>query len=147
MDMKSIWMSLGCKFKVIVRLAIIINVSTRLLCTLFSVHFVQHSAFTLFKPIIILRIHWYKLRVHWFRAYIDKMVNISKMAASDGLNSLQINDYPQSQPLKTADLHHEVGFIEKGRRSEKFMTWNHFTIQSILYKFSNQFVWTEFLSI
>ena len=35
------------------------------------------------------------------------------MAASDGTSSLQINDYIQSQPLKTADLHHEFGFIEK----------------------------------
>ena len=34
------------------------------------------------------------------------------------LHSLQINDYLLSQPLKTADLHHEFGFIEKGRRSE-----------------------------
>ena len=33
------------------------------------------------------------------------------MAASDGTNSLQINDYLQSQPLQTADLHHEFGFI------------------------------------
>ena len=40
------------------------------------------------------------------------------MAASDGTNSLQINDYLQSQPLKKADLHHEFGFIEKSRHSE-----------------------------
>ena len=40
------------------------------------------------------------------------------MAASDGTNFLQINDYLQSQPPKTADLHHEFGFIEKGRCSE-----------------------------
>ena len=40
------------------------------------------------------------------------------MAAFDGTNSLQINDFLHSQPLKTADLHHEFGFIEKGRRSE-----------------------------
>ena len=53
------------------------------------------------------------------------------MAASDGTNSLQINDYLLSQPLKTADLHHEFGFIEKDRRS-KNLTRNHLTIKSIL---------------
>ena len=50
------------------------------------------------------------------------------MAASDDTDSLQINDYLQSQPLKTADLHHEFGFIETGRRSENL--WHEITLQS-----------------
>ena len=45
-------MGLDCKFKVYVSLAIMMNVSTLLLRTLFFVHFVQHSAFTSYKPII-----------------------------------------------------------------------------------------------
>ena len=72
------------------------------------------------------------------------MGNISKMAASDGTNSLQINDYPQSQPLKTADLHHEFDLLKKAAVPKIYDTKS-LTIQSILYKFSNQFVWTEFL--
>ena len=44
------------------------------------------------------------------------------MAAFDGTNSLQLNDYFQSQPLKKADLHHEFGFIEKSRHSENYYT-------------------------
>ena len=47
------------------------------------------------------------------------------MAASDETNFLQINDYLQLQPLKTADLHHEFGFIEKGHRSENL--WHEIT--------------------
>ena len=43
-------MSLGCKFKVNVGLAIMMNVSTRLLRTFFSVYFVQHSATDYYTP-------------------------------------------------------------------------------------------------
>ena len=55
------------------------------------------------------------------------------MAASDGTNSLKINDYLQSQPLKTADLHHEFGFIEKGRRSENL--WHEIALNRFFINF------------